>query len=330
MSGGSFSQGVGQWEGAAEVYDAEGRFAGWAHDTRTVLADDRAGRVTVDVRFDGPFSLVGTYTIADHGGFRTYEGPLNVGHAEALGDSVVAAHNYWPDLGLSQRFFLMVLPDGDHQLSLALLSRGERLCWTVVGEYVRRSGPGPLPDEPGNQSTNQPQDSPARPGDAAAMPDDPTVARGANLLHRAGRWSGRLTSYDRQREPTGTVDYTEAVDPAEAAGDSLTAGESGPAQPTGQPFNVAVSGLPHCGDVAFRMLSDDCSAWTPSGDVVGSATCSGGRAVSGQFHVWADDLRWWRREVAARDGSVKAVVHSWYRGEEHLGFTCGALKFHGP
>ena len=124
MSEGSFSKGVGEWAGTAEVYDAEGRFAGTGRDTRTVTADDRAGRVTVEVSFEGPFNLSGAYTIADHGSHRTYEGPLNVGYAEALSDALVAAHNYWPDLGLSQRFFMMVLPGGARQLSLALLSRG--------------------------------------------------------------------------------------------------------------------------------------------------------------------------------------------------------------
>ncbi|MCQ3811071.1 MAG: hypothetical protein KTV68_11045, partial [Acidimicrobiia bacterium] len=76
MSQGSFSQGVGEWIGAAEVYDANGRFAGIGRDTRSVKADDQAGRVTVEVEFDGPFSLSGVYTIADHGSHRTYEGPL--------------------------------------------------------------------------------------------------------------------------------------------------------------------------------------------------------------------------------------------------------------
>ena len=113
VSGGSFSQGLGEWIGSAEVYDGNGRFAGMGRDTRTVQATDPAGLITVEVTFEGPFSLSGMYTIADHGTHRTYEGPLNLGRAEVLGDGLVAAHNYWPSLGLSQRFFLMVLPGGD-------------------------------------------------------------------------------------------------------------------------------------------------------------------------------------------------------------------------
>ena len=66
----SFSKGVGQWIGASEVYDASGDFAGHGRDERTVLADDGAGTVTVDVSFAGPFSIAGTYTIADHGTHR--------------------------------------------------------------------------------------------------------------------------------------------------------------------------------------------------------------------------------------------------------------------
>ena len=107
-------------------------------DTRTVKAEDPAGLITVEVTFEGPFQLSGMYTIADHGSHRIYEGPLNLGFAEVLGDGLIAARNYWPSLGLSQRFFLMVLPGGDHQLSLALLSRGDQLRWTVVGEYRRQ------------------------------------------------------------------------------------------------------------------------------------------------------------------------------------------------
>ena len=35
----------------------------------------------------------------------------------------------------------------------------------------------------------------------------------------------------------------------------------------------------------------------------------------------------WRREVASLDGSTKAVLHIWYRGEERLGALYGTLTF---
>ena len=297
MSSGSFSQGVGQWIGAAEVYDSQGRFAGLGRDTRSVQADDQAGTVTVEVTFDGPFSLSGEYTIVDHGSYRTYEGPLNVGYAEALGDGLVAAHNYWPDLGLSQRFFLMVLPDGSRQLSLALLSRGERLVWTVVGEYQRQV------------DAETPTPPPVQAMDPAELGDDPAAGRDELLLLRSGCWSGQLHHLDADLEPTEVAAYAETV----------TKGSS--------QFQVELSGLGFAGDVSFPLTSDGWSAWTPNGEVTGSATLSGGRGLSGQFHHQTDGLRVWRREVAALDGTMKAVLCIWYRGSERVGASYGTLAF---
>ncbi len=297
MSQGSFSQGVGEWIGAAEVYDSDGRFAGMGRDARTVKADDQAGRVTVEVEFDGPFSLSGTYTIADRGSHRIYEGPLNIGYAEALGDGLVAAHNYWPDLGLSQRFFLMVLPDGAHQLSLALLSRGDRLQWTVVGEYQRQVDP------------SDPVPPPVAAMDPEALREDPAAGRDELLLLRAGRWSGRLHRLDGEYNPTGPADFTEAV---AAQGDS---------------WEVELSGADYSSGLAFTLLTDGWTAWTPAGDLMGSGHLSGGRGFSGQFHLLSEGLRVWRREVVLRDGTMKAVLHIWYRGEQRLGAAYGALAF---
>jgi hypothetical protein len=123
---GGFSQGIGRWVGTAEIFSGEGRFLGNGADTRHVqqLGD---GQVRIDVAFVGPFKHAGHYIIEDHQDHRLYQGPANVGYAEALGSGLVDANAYWPALGLSQRLLLMVLPDGNTQLSLALLSRGEHL-----------------------------------------------------------------------------------------------------------------------------------------------------------------------------------------------------------
>ena len=305
MSGGSFSQGLGEWIGSAEVYDANGRFAGMGRDTRTVRADDGAGRVTVDVTFEGPFSLAGTYTIADHGTHRTYEGPLNLGRAEVLGDGLVATHNYWPSLGLSQRFFLMVLPGGDHQLSLALLSRGDQLRWTVVGEYRRQA------------EVSQSPPPAVEPIDPAAVSDDPSAGRGRLLLLRPGRWSGQLHRLDCDLEPSGTVDFVETV----------AAASDGPAGQASGALTVELSGLDFAPDASFVLESDGWTAWTPAGDFAGSAALSGGRGLSGHFHNDPAGCRVWRREVASLDGSTKAVLHIWYRGEERLGALYGTVAF---
>ena len=336
MSGGSFSQGLGEWIGAAEVYDGDGRFAGIGRDTRTVRADDGAGRVTVDVSFEGPFSLSGTYTIADHGTHRTYEGPLNIGFAEVLGDGLVAAHNYWPSAGLSQRFFLMVLPDGNHQLSLALLSRGDQLRWTVVGEYRRQL-----------QASQDPPPE-VKPIDPAEVGDDPSAGRGRLLLLRPGRWSGRLHRLDGDLEPSGTVDFLETaaagrgrIDTSESVGhgqtETLVAGphntdgaepdDGDRAEIVCETLKVELSGLGFAPDASFTLESDGWTAWTPTGNVAGSAALSGGRGLSGHFHHDAAGCRVWRREVASLDGSTKAVLHIWYRGEERLGAVYGTLAF---
>ena len=297
MSSGSFSAGVGEWIGAAEVYDSEGRFAGIGRDTRSVKADDHAGTVTVEVSFDGPFSLSGEYTIVDHGSYRTYEGPLNLGCAEALGDGLVAAHNYWPDLGLSQRFFLMVTPDGARQSSLALLSRGEKLRWTVVGEYQRQTDPAaPTPPEAPDM-------------DPAELRSDPTAGRGELLLLRTGRWTGQLQRLDADCRPSGPADYRETVDSREGA------------------WEIQASGGDYPPEFAFTLASDGWTAWTLRGQLAGSGSLSGGRGFSGQFHHPSSGLRLWRREVASLDGNSKAVLHVWYRGEQRLGAAYGTLTF---
>ena len=305
MSGGSFSQGLGEWIGSAEVYDGDGRFAGMGRDTRTVKAEDPAGLITVEVTFEGPFELSGMYTIADHGSHRTYEGPLNLGFAEVLGDGLIAARNYWPSLGLSQRFFLMVLPDGDHQLSLALLSRGDQLRWTVVGEYQRQL-----------QASQDPPPA-VKPIDPAEVRDDPSAGRGRLLLLRPGRWSGRLHRLDGDLEPSGTVNFSETLTPTSAD----------PAPAGSQAMKVHLSGLDFAPDASFLLESDGWTAWTPAGDFAGSAALSGGRGLSGHFHNDPAGCRVWRREVASLDGTTKAVLHIWYRGEERLGALYGTVTF---
>ena len=92
---------------------------------------------------------------------------------------------------------------------------------------------------------------------------------------------------------------------------------------------VQQSGLGFASDVSFALSTDASAVWTPagSGDLAGSAAVSGGRGLSGQFHHRADGLRVWRREVASRNGIDKAVLNTWYRGEQRLGAAHGSLHF---
>jgi len=297
VSKASFSQGVGQWIGAAEVYGANGEFLGTGRDTRTVEADDGEGTVTVNVTFEGPFSLGGVYTIADRTTHRLYQGPLNYGFADVLGDGLISAHNYWSDLGMNQRFFLMVLPDGSRQLSLALISRGEVLKYVVVGEYLRQTDP------------SKPEPPATVPMNPVELAGDLTGGRGEMLLNRAGKWSGELTTLGADLSPIGTTTYREVVD---SVADGLA---------------VSLTGLPFAQDASYKLTTDGAEASTPVGDVLGSYSMSGGRGRSGNFLHHRDEMRVWSREVAALDGTLKGVVHIWYRGEQRVGVAHGTLEF---
>lgn len=294
----SFSQGLGRWAGNAEVFDSAGRFLGNGADYRHVQAqpDDR---VRIDVSFVGPFKHSGHYVIHDCGDHRLYEGPANIGYAETLSEALVDAQAYWPALGLSQRFFLMVVDD-HLQLSLAHMTRGENLLYVVVGQNERVPADAPNP---------QPSLVSGIHYDLAA---DPCAGRAAVLLHRPGRWHGTLTALNAARQPLGQFACTETVQ-------AVT------------PDRVQVTLAGGAFDPDPRQLTSRTDQWhgwaSADSDVVGSYSLSGGRALSGQFYHRAVHLRCWRREVATLGGQRKAVVQHWYRGGERVGVQFGVLTF---
>lgn len=292
------SQFIGRWAGSAEVYDGYGRFLGNGADYRQVqaMAD---GRIRIDVSFLGPFKHSGHYFIQPQEGCRLYEGPANIGYAETLSDSLVDANAYWPALGLSQRFFLMNVSD-NLQLSLAQMARGEHLMYVIVGQNDR------VPDG----------DAPAQPtvvsGTHYDLQEDPAAGRPAVWLHRPGQWRGELTALDENRRPLGQFAYSQTI----AAAALLEMRTEGGA------FDAAAR------RAAF--ITNEWQAWaTADSDIVGSYSLSGGRALSGQFYYRESRLRCWRREVAALDGSRKAVVEHWYRGGQRVGVQFGVLEFFG-
>ena len=77
----------------------------------------------------------------------------------------------------------------------------------------------------------------------------------------------------------------------------------------------------------MTLKSNGWEAWSTPGDLVGSYSLSGGRALSGNFHFLHEEQRVWRREVASHDGSYKAVVHMIYRGGKRIGVQYGVLRF---
>ena len=289
-----FSQGIGRWAGNAEVFDTHGHFLGNGSDYRSVQPLD-GGRVRIDVSFVGPFKHSGHYFIQQEDDHRLYEGPANIGYAETLSENLVDANAYWSALGLSQRFFLMIV-DGDLQLSLAQMSRGEHVLYVVVGQNDRMPDSSPNPQPTLTSGTHY------------DLQDDPTSGRGEILLHREGRWHGELTALDSERKPLGKFTYSEKI----TQGLAVTL--------EGGAFDSVTRHL--------SLVTNNWQAWAAdTSDVVGSYSLSGGRALSGQFYHREAHLRCWRRDVVTLDGKCKAVLQHWYRGGQRVGSQFGVLEF---
>ena len=288
--------GIGQWEGVAEVFDGQGRFLGNGADQRHVRTQTSDGRIRIDLSFVGPLKFAGHYFIQSENDRRLYQGPANCGYADALGADCVAAHCYWPSTGLSQKFFLMLAPDGQRQMSLALLSRGEQLLYVVVGENAKVVG-GRVEDV-----------IPIVNGGTYDLGQDPQAGRPQHLLHREGYWEGEMRSQ---------IDGPSSV---HAVRQSLSK--------AGEALDVSWEGSAFIeGQMATKLKTNAWQAWSDFGDSVGSYSLYGGRALSGQFHHLPSQRRVWRREVVSADGQLKAAVNIWYQGERKLGAEWGILKF---
>lgn len=293
-----FSQGLGRWSGNAEVFDSKGCFLGNGSDYRNVQSLPE-GRVRIDVSFVGPFKHSGHYFIQQQDDHRLYEGPANIGYAETLSENLVDANAYWSALGLSQRFFLMIV-DGNLQLSLAQMSRGEHMMYVVVGQNDRVPEDTPVP-QPTVVSGNH-----------FDLQDDPTSGRGEILLHRAGTWRGELNALDENRKSLGKFEYIETF--------KLLSLQTFELQVKGGAFDSVTRHL--------SLVTNQWQAWaTDDSEIVGSYSLSGGRALSGQFYHRKAHLRCWRREVVTLDGTRKAVVQHWYRGGQRVGSQFGVMEF---
>ncbi len=298
----TFSRGVGQWVGTSEVYNGEGRFVGHAIDQRHVQPIDDT-HLRIDLSFTGPLMLSGHYIIETRGRERLYRGPVNVGFAETLDEGLVDADNYWAHWGLSQRFFLYVTPDQSRQFALTLMSRGEQLMYVIVGEFRKAD----------TTADSPPSIHPSLvlPGIPADRVNDPTNGRGQMLIHRTGAWVGELKTLDAALHPQGSVAYEQHI--TQDSADTLTLRVES-STPLLSPHHVTLH-------------TNHWQAWTPAGDVVGSYTLIGGRALSGQFHHLKDELRVWRREVVSADGLLKVAVHVLYRGGTRVGVQYGLLHW---
>lgn len=288
--------GIGQWEGVAEVYDGQGRFLGNGADQRHVRSQTEDGRIRIDLSFVGPLKFSGHYFIENKSDRRLYQGPANCGYADALGPDCVSAHGYWPVTGLSQKFFLMMAPDGQRQFSLALMARGEQLLYVVVGENAKVV--------PGQLQAVVPLVN----GGSYDLQHDPKAGRSELLLHRPGYWEGEWhTLIEGQRQ-------------SHAVRQTLRA------QGKGLHFSCGGSAFVQ-GDLEATLQTNDWQAWSDFGSFVGSYSLYGGRALAGHFHHLPSEKRVWRREVIAADGQLKAVVNTWYEGERQLGVEYGLLRY---
>ncbi len=295
----SFSSGIGRWIGSAEVYSGEGQFLGNAHDYRNVHRPSDKTLLQIDTSFIGPFKYSGSFTIAEQGDYRLYQGPDNYGYAETLSENLIDANSYWPITGLNERFFLMILPGCKRQIGLSLLTRGEHLIYVVIGDYqkVNENWHGIHP-----YLLN---------GTSFDLADDQSAGRGTNLMHRPGCWQGHLRMLDADlAEVTGTTMYSENIVSTESQIRSTIIGNAFDSDPR-----------------QLNFTSKNNLAWSSIGQVVGSYSLSGGRAMSGTFYHLAKNIRVWRREVISHDGSYKAVVHVWYRGSQRAGMQFGVLQF---
>ncbi len=289
--------GIGKWAGTAEVFSGEGTFLGNGSDQRFARTEDSDGRVRIDLAFIGPLKFAGHYYIKPDSVGRAYQGPVNTGFAESVGELAVDGNGFWPVTGLSHKLFLAMLPDQQTQLHLSQMFRGEQLIYTIVSESQRVLDDGKA-IVPGLVS-----------GTSYDFANDPKAGRDSLLLHRPGKWAGEVSSFDGDLALIGTNPYEEHV--------ALT--------DTG--LDVAIRGSLVGDDQRLQLKTNDRQAWTSMGPAVGSYNLSGGRALSGTFHHLEAGLRVWRREVATSDGQIKAVLHNWYRGGQRVGAQYGVLRF---
>ena len=150
----------------------------------------------------------------------------------------------------------MVVPGGDKQMSLALLTRGEELIYVVVGEY-NRVVEGIRPKCPHFLN-----------GSAYDLAGDPAAGRGAILLHRPGTWSGTLATLDGNLEALAATTYREQVSRDD---DNLRVHLDG----------MAFDDMPR----AFSLHTNQRQAWTPPGSVVGSYSLAAGGRSAASFTI---------------------------------------------
>jgi len=294
-----FSQSPGRWEGIAEVTSGDGRFLGAAYDRRVIQRVEEDGRIRVERMFIGPFRMSGHYFVESQEGHRVYQGPGSIGFADTLSEHWIDGSTFWPAVGLTQRFFLMGLPEGKRQIAYGLFSRGDQLLYSVVTEFHHHSDA---------ELAAPPLVLPA--GTSHDLASDPAIGQGALLLHRAGAWSGDLRVLNHDLLPVGMQPYTEQVRDSEEG------------------LQIIIEGGGFAPETrSFKLRTDGRAAWTLSGTMVGSYNMSGGRALSAYFHHPAKQMRVWRREVISTDGLQKVVLHHWFQGNERIGVQFGLLNF---
>jgi hypothetical protein len=256
------------------------------------------GRTRIDLSFVGPIKFAGHYYIKTDEDRRIYQGPVNCGEAHYLGKNAVSAYAYWPAIGMSQKFFLMMTPDGQKQVSLALMSRGEHLLYAIIGENTRAQ-------------LNEPLDPKSLiSGAACDLEKDPAAGYSEVLLHRAGLYEGEISTTLEGDKGTQALAMRQSISVKNNEIESRVEGSQFLSTPT------------QC-----RLKTNNWQAWTEAGSFVGSYSMYGGRALSGIFHDLSKNIRVWRREVVTTNGAIKCLVNIWYEGEKKIGCEWGFLRF---
>ena len=158
----------------------------------------------------------------------------------------------------------MVLPNKSTQISLALMSRGERLQYAIIGEY--------------NKVLVNPEATPEElPLSPIAQQSDEEISHRhqQRMIHREGTWTGKVKVLDRHLNEAGYREITEQVHIKNVP--TATVDQ--------QMIHIKLTGSSFLHtNTQYTMCTDHELAWSTEGDTVGSYSLYGGRALSGHLH----------------------------------------------
>jgi hypothetical protein len=195
----------GDWHGVPSVFDAEGHHVGHIKVSRASIHDGEKVTYTMDTLSDvrGPLrsrfeARDFAFGVRDDGKDRVYMGPDFMGAGRPWG-SLVDAHYYSPAWMADLHTMVHILPDQKTQAYSSLLFEGPTLIAVFNGLYKVATDYGK------NVETNRLIDG--------FLDHERRVGQNQHVLpfKRAGRWTGELTTHDREGNVIGAtrakIDY---------------------------------------------------------------------------------------------------------------------------